>query len=598
MVMSCASLPILVHNVDIYTIERFDGFKRPKTQRERDKKMNGHGSNEHWRTSRGHQKCVTHQNTHTTKATSNQFYHLLMILFLISIMKNSLDRNWIVLVVFAIFLTSIFPLFTVHAYSSTHYDSQRRLKKTTSTGGTFRTTRYNHDENVEKMIADTPKQDPPPYNRVPMIAASLFLSIITMPWTIITEDSHTFATFIHHRYHDNIKIHPLMTISKSYANAVPLNENQQFASEVWWAVNAQFFDPTFNHMGEDGWKQQKLRAIQALKDTGPEDDDIVTQSIQSMLSSLGDPYTRFLPKEKFETLTTYAKGDSAGIGVSLLNDIHTGKVVIVNLSPNGPAEKAGIIPGDVLLEIDGESMDQSTADVIAARCRGEVGSELHLLIERQSSSKVERRHITLTRSLIKVNPVQVSTFVSKSDDPKKVGLLTIPAFTQETCNQMVDAMRYLQNENVSIVCIDLRGNVGGYMPAGIDLAKLFLAGNRRIVAEVNKAGEVTGYFADGIGAETSIPLFILVDERTASASEIFAAALQDNKRAVLVGSKTFGKGRIQNVQSVGNGSGVSVTRARYITPKGNDVHGVGLTPNIEKMCKPVESAAQCMDGII
>lgn len=539
---------------------------------------------------------------HTPKNTpkcneskTNFIYHVIV---LISIMKNSQDINLIVLVLFAIFLgcTSIIPLFTVHAYSSSHCDSQRRLTKPTSTGGTFMTTRYNHDENVEKMSVDATKQDPPPY-RVAMIAASLFLSIVTMPWTIITEESHTFATSTHHRFHDNINIHPPMIISKSYANAVPLNENQQFASEVWWAVNAQFFDPTFNHMGEDGWKQQKLRAIQALQDTGPEDDDIVAQSIQSMLSSLGDPYTRFLPKEKFETLTTYAKGDSAGIGVSLLNDIHTGKVVVVTLSPNGPAEKAGIISGDVILEIDGESMEQSTADVVAARCRGEVGSELHLLIERQSSSNVERKHITLTRSIVKVNPVQVSTFVSKSDNPKKVGLLTIPAFTQETCNQVLAAMRYLQNENVFIVCIDLRGNVGGYMPAGIDLAKLFLAGNRRIVAEVNKAGEVTSYFADGIGAETSVPLFILVDGRTASASEIFAAALQDNKRAVLVGSKTFGKGRIQNVQSVGNGCGVSVTRARYITPKGNDVHGVGLTPNIEKMCKPEESAARCMDGI-
>lgn len=136
------------------------------------------------------------------------------------------------------------------------------------------------------------------------------------------------------------------------------------------------------------------------------------------------------------------------------------------------------------------------------------------------------------------------------------------------------------------------------MPAGIDLAKLFLAGNRRIVAEVNKAGEVTGYLADGIGAETSIPLFLLVDGRTASASEIFAAALQDNKRAVLVGSKTFGKGRIQNVQSVGNGSGVAVTRARYLTPKGNDLHGVGLKPNIEIDCKPEDSAIKCLDTFI
>jgi C-terminal processing protease CtpA/Prc len=155
--------------------------------------------------------------------------------------------------------------------------------------------------------------------------------------------------------------------------------------------------------------------------------------------------------------------------------------------------------------------------LVAARCRGEVGSEIHLLIKRQSKSG-ERKHVTRIRSLVKANPVKLSTFISKSDTQKKVGLLTIPGFTQETRNQLIDAIRYLQNENMSIICIDLRGNASGYMPAGIDLAKLFLAGNRHIVTEVNKDGEVIGYIADGIGAETSIPLFLLVDGRTASAS--------------------------------------------------------------------------------
>ena len=505
--------------------------------------------------------------------------------------------RWIVSV---IGLASITPL--VHAFSIKHSPCRTMvLKPPIVTSYRNKTAgRNSHDENViinhgsdTKYFIKTFTQASPPF-RVMMFAASLFLSVVTFPWTIVDE-SQTMATLPENNNNHIIRL-PLH-ISRSYANAASLNENQQFASEVWWAVNAQFFDPTFNSMGEDGWKQQKVNAIQALQDTGPEDDDIVTQTIQNMLSSLGDPYTRFLPKEKFETLTTYAKGDNAGIGISLFNDIKTGKVVIVNVSPNGPAEKAGIMSGDVILEIDGENMEQNTPDLVAAKCRGEVGSEIHLLIERPSKSG-ERKHVTLIRSLVKVNPVKVSTFVSKSDTPKKVGLLTIPAFTQETRNQVIDAMRYLQNENVSIICIDLRGNVGGYMPAGIDLAKLFLAGNRRIVAEVNKAGEVTGYFADGIGAETSIPLFLLVDGRTASASEIFAAALQDNKRAVLVGSNTFGKGRIQNVQSVGNGSGVAVTRARYITPKGNDLHGVGLKPNIEIDCKPEDSAIKCLDTFI
>ncbi|GFH53856.1 hypothetical protein CTEN210_10333 [Chaetoceros tenuissimus] len=438
------------------------------------------------------------------------------------------------------------------------------------------------------------------------VASSLLsLSILTSPLSIQLDNNHGQGI------HDNISSFTSrhnFQIVKQEAIAAPLNENQQFVSDVWFSVSAQFFDPTFNGMGEDGWRQQKLTAIQKVVETGPDDEDqlLVKQAIDEMLQTLNDPYTRFLDKEKFETLTTYAKGSNtvgrAGIGVQLLLEPRNNAVLVVSVAENGPAAKAGIQRGDYIIEIDGESLDSASAEIVAAKCKGEAGTKVNIQIRRPKEdgdfANASTKEFSISRAAVQVNPVKTSTFTSSRTE-RKVGLLTIPAFTVETQGQVIDGMRKLLNEeNVQVLAIDLRGNVGGYMPAGIDTSKLFLAGGRRIVAEVNKGGQATAYYSDGVGAETSVPLYILVDGKTASASEIFSGALQDNRRAILVGSKTFGKGRIQNVQSIGNGCGVAVTRARYVTPLGKDVHGIGITPNKEVNCKQSQSAAMCLSDII
>jgi carboxyl-terminal processing protease len=148
--------------------------------------------------------------------------------------------------------------------------------------------------------------------------------------------------------------------------------------------------------------------------------------------------------------------------------------------------------------------------------------------------------------------------------------------------------------------VDLRGNAGGYMPAGVAAAELFLERGAPIVSEVRRAGAALPSVAQGVGAETKVPLCVLVDGRTASAAEIMAAALQDNGRATLAGpGRTFGKGRIQNVQRLVGGSGVSVTRARYVTPKGRDIHGVGLTPDVvADACAATAPDARCVEAAL
>jgi carboxyl-terminal processing protease len=394
---------------------------------------------------------------------------------------------------------------------------------------------------------------------------------------------------------------PAITIEKSQAYA--LNENQLFISDVWFKVTTQYFDQSFNGLGESGWRAKEKEAFQAVEDTGPEDDEIVVDAIKTMLSALGDPYTRFLPKEKYEVLTAYATGGSgkAGIGVQLLEDPRTKNVVVMATTSGGPADLAGVQAGDVILKIDGEDMTGASAEIVAAKCRGEQGQKVDVVFLRkdENGNAAGKESLkSLTRAQVKVNPIQTQLFTSVSG--KRVGLLRVPSFSTETVKEMVDGLRSISdNGKLDAIAIDIRGNVGGYMPAGVSAANLFLPARAHIIAEVDKSGAIKGYDADGIGAETSTPLYLLVDGRTASAAEIFAAALQDNQRGIVVGSKTFGKGRIQNVQPLENGSGLAITRARYITPKGRDLHGVGIIPNKEpSQCESADSARTCLADIV
>ena len=375
-----------------------------------------------------------------------------------------------------------------------------------------------------------------------------------------------------------------------------LNENQQFVSDVWWAVTTQYFDQSFNGLGEEGWRAKKREAIEAVAASGPEDEKEVADAITAMLSALNDPYTRFLPREKFESLTAYATGrtGSAGIGVQLLLNPRTNLVQVMAATTGGPAQAAGIKPGDAIISIDGEIMEGASAEVVAAKCRGESGGKVELEVRSEEDGKAKR--MTLTRASVNANAPLTSTFTSESGN--KIGVLKLPSFSTETATQIVQSVRSMYP--VDAIAIDLRGNVGGYMPAGVDAAKLFLPPRAHIIAEVNKAGQIKAYDADGIGAETSTPVYLLVDGRTASAAEIFAAALQDNRRALVVGStKTFGKGRIQNVQPLENGTGVAVTKARYVTPRGRDLHGKGIEPNkVPNRCEAEDTAVTCLEGIV
>ena len=381
------------------------------------------------------------------------------------------------------------------------------------------------------------------------------------------------------------------------SQALALTEEQLLVTDVWKEVTRQYLDTTYNGMGDEKWKAKRLEAVKKVTNFGPGEEEKVYEAIRTMLSSLDDPYTRFLTPDQYDALATYARGDSAGVGVQLSVEPKSGQVVVLNTVPGGPAEKGGVIPGDVIVEVDGMDMATATAEVVAAKCRGAIGTNVNLAV-RHSKDGSKTTELTLERAKVQVNPVKTGTTTVKG---KKYGILQLPSFSQETTKQVVEGLRELQKNSVDALVIDVRGNAGGYMPAGVDVAKLFLPANARIITQVDKTDRQIIDISDGIGSETKIPLYIVVDKRTASASEIMTAGLQDNGRAIVVGpSKTFGKGRIQNVQEVsGNGSGVAVTKAKYITPKGNDIHGVGISPNIKSdTCAPDNTVSDCLTSVL
>lgn len=362
---------------------------------------------------------------------------------------------------------------------------------------------------------------------------------------------------------------------------------QLTVSEAWKKVDNNFVDRTF--AGQD-WFQLRQKAVKkSYADTKEAYDEI-----RKILATLNDKYTRFLTPSMYDAIYSVATGDVAGIGVELAAPSESTEasplVAISTVVEGAPSEAAGLKPGDVLLDADDNPLLGLTPEEAAAKVRGPVGSKLRLTIRRAGEAEpvvkiIERKSVKL----------EAVTSTMGSSNGQKVGYIRIKQFSTATVDDVKKALDGLKGAKSYV--FDLRGNTGGYFPGGVDVARLFLKAETPITYVIDKRQQVTTYSTFEDGAYADAPLVILVDDKTASASEILSACLQDNGRARLVGAtpKTYGKAVIQTVEQLTDGSAVVVTIAKYETPKRTDINKLGISVDAVRDCPAGAAAVQCVE---
>ena len=348
-------------------------------------------------------------------------------------------------------------------------------------------------------------------------------------------------------------------------DALAFTEEQKLLLQSWRIVNQSYVDETFNH--QNWWLMRQNFIKKPLNNR-----EATYKTIEEMLATLEDPFTRLLRPEQYRSLQVNTSGELSGVGLQINIDPESGFVEVVSPLIGSPAESAGIEPRDYILEIDGVNTTTLTLDEAAARMRGPIGTKVSLKV--QSKNKGDTRMVKLVRDRISLNPVY-ATLKHESKNP--IGYLRLNQFSANATKEIAHAVNQLDREGAEAYILDLRNNPGGLLQAGVEIARLWLD-EGTIVYTVNRQGTLGSFESLG-SALTDEPLVVLVNQGTASASEILAGALQDNGRALLVGEKTFGKGLIQSLFELPDGAGLAVTVAKYETPSHKDINKLGIKPD-------------------
>lgn len=336
--------------------------------------------------------------------------------------------------------------------------------------------------------------------------------------------------------------------------------------EAWQIVNREYVDGTFNKVD---WQQVR----QELLNKNYTSREQAYAALKGALEQLNDPYTRFMDPEQYEALTSQTSGELSGVGLRLELDEKTKAITVVEPIENSPAVRAGLQVADRILSIDGKTTEGMSVEEAAKLIRGQVGTEVTLQISREGRGVFD---VNMTRARIELPTVRYSL---KQEGNKRVGYIRLQEFSSHAADQMQRAIEELRGQKADAFVLDLRGNPGGLLYASIDIARMWME-KGSIVRTVNRVGHNEELSANRT-ALTNLPLAVLVDGNSASASEILSGALKDNGRATIIGSQTFGKALVQSVHSLSDGSGLAVTIAHYYTPNGTDISHKGITPDIK-----------------
>ncbi|ESQ44307.1 hypothetical protein EUTSA_v10005897mg [Eutrema salsugineum] len=335
-------------------------------------------------------------------------------------------------------------------------------------------------------------------------------------------------------------------LAESFTIAFPVSRAREVTTvqrtlvEAWGLIRETFVDPTFNHQDWDSRLQQTMVEMFPLRSA-----DAAYGKIKAMLSTLGDPFTRIISPKEYQSFRIGSDGSLQGVGLFINSEPRTGHLVVMSCIEGSPADRAGIHEGEELVEINGEKLDGIDSEAAAQKLRGRVGT-------------------FVTVKLKSVN-----------------GSGTDSGIRETAASDMENAVHEMENQNVQSYILDLRNNPGGLVKAGLDVAQLWLDGDETLVYTINREGVTSPINMIDGHALTHDPLVVLVNEGSASASEILAGALHDNGRAILVGRRTFGKGKIQSVTELDDGSALFVTVAKYLSPSLHEIDQVGIAPDVQ-----------------
>ncbi len=342
-----------------------------------------------------------------------------------------------------------------------------------------------------------------------------------------------------------------------------------------WYLTSRYYIGKAN---EDLYKNLKtfnevLSLVEATYVDKPDPNKLIEGAIDGMLSSLNDPYTRFMKEEGYKELKVETEGKFGGVGfvVTIKDD----KLTIISPMDGTPASKAGLKAGDIIVKINDEPTKGLDLETAVSKIRGKVGTYVTLWIQREGYPELLK--FELKRDIINIK----SVFSKIINDKKKIGYIKITTFGEDTPDSVEKALKEFEKEKIDAIIMDLRNNPGGLLLSAWKIADFFLSKGIIVSTKGRIEEQNKKYYASSIEYCEGKPMVVLVNNGSASASEIVTGALKDNDRAIVVGTKTFGKGVVQTVRELGDDQAVAITTARYYTPSGVCIHKEGIKPDVE-----------------
>ena len=301
-----------------------------------------------------------------------------------------------------------------------------------------------------------------------------------------------------------------------------------------------------------------------------DEDKLIESAIKGYIEGLDDQYTEYISKEDMQDYLEDATGNFVGIGIYMEKDTQSNRIMVLSPIKGSPAEKAGILPGDLIVSINDIEYTAEEMSVASNKIKGENGTTVKITILRENETK----NFELTRENIRINPVEGKVL------QKNIGYIEFSSFDDGTAEEFKAKFEELQNQGIKSLIIDLRNNGGGIVDEALEIADYILEKDKVILYEVDKNNKEKIEKSEN-NPIINMPIILLTNENTASSSEILAGALKDNQKAKIVGTKTYGKGVIQQLLTLPDGSGLKITSEEYLTPNRTKINSIGIQPDEE-----------------